>query len=215
VTDTPAPLPTDLAAAHAMILAERSSARLAAEARAEEVLAARLEIERLKLEIARLRREKYGPSSERAARIEQLELSLEALEETAAEADAATETQEPETPVRAFTRRKPARRPLPEHLPRKRIVYPVPTSCACCGGELRKLGEDVTETLERVPASWFAGGRRAAAMYTLIETCKLNDVDPRAWLADVLARLPQHPASRIGELLPWSWQEPHTAAAAA
>ena len=57
-------------------------------------------------------------------------------------------------PVRAFTRRKPARRPLPEHLPRQRIVYPVATACACCGGELRKLGEDVTETLERVPASW-------------------------------------------------------------
>jgi transposase len=147
-------LPTDLAAAHAMILAERS-ARLAAEARAEEVLAARIEIERLKLEIARLRREKYGPSSERAARIEQLELSLEALEETAAEASAAAEAQEPVTEVRAFARRKPVRRPLPEHLPRKRIVYPVLTSWACCGGELRKLGEDVVETLERVPASWF------------------------------------------------------------
>jgi transposase len=51
-----------------------------------------------------------------------------------------------------------------------------------------------------------AGGRRAAAMYTLIETCKLNDVDPRAWLADVLARLPEHPASRIYELLPWNWK---------
>jgi transposase len=154
VTNTPAPLPTDLAAAHAMILAERS-ARLAAEAKAEEVLAARLEIERLKLEIARLRREKYGPSSERAVHIEQLELSLEALEETAAEASAAAAVQEQETPVRAFTRRKPARRPLPEHLARKRIVYPVATACACCGGELRKLGEDITETLERVPASWF------------------------------------------------------------
>jgi transposase len=158
VTNTPVLLPIDLAAAHAMILAERS-ARLAAEARADEVSAARrildIEIERLKLEIARLRREKYGPSSERAARIEQLELSLEALEETAAETNAAAEVQEPETQVRAFARRKPARRPLPEHLPRKRIVYPVPTSCACCGGELRKLGEDVTETLERVPASWF------------------------------------------------------------
>jgi transposase len=154
VTNTPAPLPTDLAAAHAMILAERS-ARLAAEAKAEEVLAARLEIERLKLEIARLRREKYAPSSERAARIEQLELSLEVLEETAAETNTVAEAQEPETQVRAFGRRKPARRPLPEHLPRKRIVHPVPTSCTCCGGELRKLGEDITETLERVPASWF------------------------------------------------------------
>ncbi len=50
------------------------------------------------------------------------------------------------------------------------------------------------------------GGRRAAAMYTLIESCKLNDVDPQAWLADVLARLPDHPAKRIGELLPWAWK---------
>jgi transposase len=50
------------------------------------------------------------------------------------------------------------------------------------------------------------GGRRAAALYTLIETAKLNDIDPRAWLADVLARLPDHPARRICELLPWNWK---------
>ena len=49
------------------------------------------------------------------------------------------------------------------------------------------------------------GGERAAAIYTLIETCKLNGVDPQAWLADVLARLPDHPARRIGDLLPWNW----------
>jgi transposase len=48
------------------------------------------------------------------------------------------------------------------------------------------------------------GGRRPAAVYTLIETAKLNDIDPRAWLADVLARLPDHPARRIRELLPWN-----------
>lgn len=51
-----------------------------------------------------------------------------------------------------------------------------------------------------------AGDRRAAAMYTLIETAKLNDVDPRAWLADVLARLPGHPVRAIDELLPWNWK---------
>ena len=51
-----------------------------------------------------------------------------------------------------------------------------------------------------------AGGRRAAAIYTLIETAKLNGIDPRAWLADVLARMSDHPASRINELLPWNWQ---------
>ena len=49
-----------------------------------------------------------------------------------------------------------------------------------------------------------AGGRRAAAIYTLIETAKLNDVDPQAWLADMLARLQDHPARRIAELLPWN-----------
>ena len=54
----------------------------------------------------------------------------------------------------AFDRRKPARRPLPEHLPRERIVYPAPSACPCCGGGLHKLGEDVTETLELVPRQW-------------------------------------------------------------
>ena len=51
-----------------------------------------------------------------------------------------------------------------------------------------------------------AGGQRAAAVYSLIETCKMNDVDPQAWLAYVLAKLPDHPAKRIDELLPWDWK---------
>ena len=59
------------------------------------------------------------------------------------------------------------------------------------------------------------GGRRAAAIYTLIETAKLNDVDPQAWLADVLARLPDYPARRISELLPWNWRPPPRVAEAA
>ena len=59
------------------------------------------------------------------------------------------------------------------------------------------------------------GGRRAAAMYTLIETAKLNDTDPQAWLAEVLARLPDHPARRIGDLLPWNWRPPPRVAQAA
>ena len=50
------------------------------------------------------------------------------------------------------------------------------------------------------------GGQRAAAMYSLIVTAKLNNVDPQAWLADVLGRIAAHPASRIDELLPWNWQ---------
>jgi transposase len=58
------------------------------------------------------------------------------------------------------------------------------------------------------------GGRRAAAIYSLIATAKLNDIDPQAWLADVLARLPDHPARRIHELLPWNWQPQSVAHAA-
>jgi transposase len=49
------------------------------------------------------------------------------------------------------------------------------------------------------------GGERAADIYTLIITAKLNDVDPRAWLADVLARISDHPASKLDALLPWNW----------
>jgi transposase len=102
-----------------------------------------------------LRHEQFGQSSERRALLEQLELQLFELEEDPAE----TETKEeiaaaPSVTVPSFERRKPARRPLPEHLPRERIVYPVPSACPCCGGALHKLGEDVTETLELVPRQW-------------------------------------------------------------
>jgi transposase len=51
-----------------------------------------------------------------------------------------------------------------------------------------------------------AGGHRAAAVYTLVETCKLNEVDPQAWLAFVLAKLPDYLAKRTDELLPWNWK---------
>ena len=59
------------------------------------------------------------------------------------------------------------------------------------------------------------GGERAAAIYTLIESTKLNGVDPQAWLADVLARLPDHPAKQIGDLLPWNWRAAMGASAVA
>ena len=47
---------------------------------------------------------------------------------------------------------------------------------------------------------------RVAAMYSLIVTAKMNDIDPQAWLADVLGRIAEHPASRLDELLPWNWR---------
>ena len=59
------------------------------------------------------------------------------------------------------------------------------------------------------------GGERAAAMYTLIVTAKLNDINPQAWLADVLARIADHPVSRLDELLPWHWKPTQDQAAAA
>jgi transposase len=59
------------------------------------------------------------------------------------------------------------------------------------------------------------GAGRAAAIYTLIETCKLSDVDPQAWLADILARLPDHPVKWIDELLPWNWKRARDQRAAA
>jgi transposase len=56
------------------------------------------------------------------------------------------------------------------------------------------------------------GGHRAAVVYTLIESCKLSGVDPKAWLADVLARIADHPAQQIDALLPWNWKAEREAA---
>ena len=53
-----------------------------------------------------------------------------------------------------------------------------------------------------------SGGERAACMYSLIVSAKLNDVDPQAWLADVLARIADHPINRLNELMPWNWRRP-------
>jgi len=143
-----------------MILAERD-ARREAEDRARKAEAmmsgARLEIERLKLLLAKARRERFGVSSERSSRlIEQLELQLAELEETVAEDEAATERTGNATVVGTHVRQRPARRPLPAHLPRQRVIVPPPTACPCCGGQrLVKVGEAVTETLDVVPRHWF------------------------------------------------------------
>jgi transposase len=56
------------------------------------------------------------------------------------------------------------------------------------------------------------GGQRAAVMYSLIVTAKMNDVDPQAWLADVLARIAEHPVQKLDELLPWNWRPLNTQA---
>jgi transposase len=146
-------LPTDLAAAHAMILAERQ-ARIEAQAAVSSTEAMILH---LKLMIEKLRRELYGQRSERTARlIDQMELQLEELEAKAAEDQVAVEVaaREASLPPPA-PRRQPVRKPFPDHLPRERVVIAAPSSCPCCGSSrLSKLGEDVTETLEVIPRQW-------------------------------------------------------------
>ena len=154
------PLPDDVEALKALVVAmarkaDEAEAKLAnAHARESAIEAL---IAHLKLQIAKLKREQYGPSAERSRRLlDQMELQLEELEADAAEDDLiAEEAAAKTTTVTAFERKRPARKPFPEHLPRERVVVPAPCSCPACGGDrLSRLGEDVTETLEVIPRSW-------------------------------------------------------------
>jgi multidrug efflux pump subunit AcrA (membrane-fusion protein) len=161
VISAPESLPFDLAAAHAMIVAERA-ARVEAEARLVEARAEAANaqadlsatealISCYKLEIEKLRRQLYGTRSERKARLlEQMELQLEELEAAATEDELAAKQAVARTQtVQSFQRKRPCRKPFPAHLPRERVVIPAPESCPCCGSnKLSKLGEDIAETLE-------------------------------------------------------------------
>ena len=147
-------LPDDIAALKALlIVANRRTKDLDAE------------VETLKLTIAKLQHDKFGNSSERTSVLmDQLELQLDELvarraEETASDeitaAAAAAQVPDGTAAQPPKVRNIPARRPLPAHLPRERVIVPAASTCPCCGGtKLRKLGEDITETLERVPATW-------------------------------------------------------------
>ena len=110
-------------------------------------------IEHLQLVIAKMKREIFGPRSERSQRlIDQLELQLEELVATAGEDEAKSAAVQ----VQGFSRRPATPRNFPDHLPRRRVVHPAPTSRPCCGGsKLSKIGEDVTETLDVIPRQWF------------------------------------------------------------
>src|SRR5437660_6975561 len=145
------PLPTDLAEAHALILRQREDLTAAA-ARAA---GAEAMIAHMKLVIAKLRREQYGQSSERGRKVlDQLELQLEELEAETTENAVTAQDKAAGAAVASSTRRRPARAPLPAHLPRERVVVAAPCTCPVCGGRLAKLGEDITETLEVVPRQW-------------------------------------------------------------
>lgn len=110
----------------------------------QELVYLRTWIEKLKLELARLRRLQFGRSSEQlSARIEQLELIVDELEISVAQP----------TPVsRSAPTRKPIRKPLPQHLPRESVIYAPEATCPDCGTAMQRIGEDVSEMLEYVPA---------------------------------------------------------------
>lgn len=130
-----AALPDDVTALKALVLEQRAQ------------LATRVaEIEHLKLLIAKLRRTQFGRSSERLDRqIEQMELRLEELQTAQAEPPPVGK---PEVEGKS----KPVRRPLPEHLPRERVVHEPACNCPDCGAAMKKIGEDVSEVLDYVPA---------------------------------------------------------------
>jgi transposase len=173
VVTTPEDLPNDIAALQAALLAERAK-RIEGEARTARV-EAELAVAKAKasddqaliahqqLQIAKLTRELYGQRSERRVQLlDQMALAFEELESSASEDEIAAEQAVAKTTnVVAFIRKRPARQPFPEHLPRERVVEPGPASCQCCGSpRLRKLGEDITETLETIPRQWKSLPRR-------------------------------------------------------
>ena len=155
-----AALRDDIDALKAALMIERAGKRevdaelAVARAKASEDLAL---IAHQKLRIAKLERQLYGPRSERSERlIDQLALQFEELEASATENELAAEIAVAKTThVAGFTRQRPERNTFPDHLPRERVVIDPPTACDCCGGtRLRKLGEDVTRTLETIPRQW-------------------------------------------------------------
>jgi transposase len=130
-------LPTDIESLQRLVIEQRAA-----------LLSRDVEIEKLKIELARLKRMQFGRSSEQLDQtIAQLELSLEELEVSESELLVPLGVSVP-----AVEKNKPARRALPESLPRETIVHEAPCSCPACGGSLRALGEDVAEVLEYVPS---------------------------------------------------------------
>jgi transposase len=118
----------------------------------QDALTAEAEIARLKFQLARYRRAEFGRSSEKLTReTEQLELELEILETDQAERLATASPEVAAAVETAAEAQKPARRPLPEHLPREDLRHSAPCSCPSCGGALRKIGDEVSETLDYVP----------------------------------------------------------------
>jgi transposase len=159
------PLPTDPQALQlfaADLQAELARKEIELAANAAEIHAKTLHIEKLKMQLAVLRRARFGRSSEKLDRdIEQLELLIGSLEEDVAARDAsagATDPlakDEPGAPAKPRQRRQPVRKPLPEHLPRETVVHEPACTCPGCGGTtFSRIGQDEREVLEYIPSSF-------------------------------------------------------------
>jgi len=149
----PAELPNNVIALRVLLLHREDEHAAELEAARNGLKEQVLRNEQLKLRLARLLRERFGASSERLRHeIEQLEFLLGDTEEQIAEAT----SPEPDAPAAESEtqRRRPARRPLPETLPRDVVEHAAPCACPRCGGALRPLGEDVTEVLDYVPGAF-------------------------------------------------------------
>jgi transposase len=137
-------LPADIESLQRLVIEQRA----ALEAARTTLLSRDVEIEKLKIELARLKRMQFGRSCEKLDRsIAQLELSLEELEASQSEIALPVSSTPP-----TIETRKPARRPLPESLVRETVVHEAPCNCPACGAALRAFGEDVAEILEYVPS---------------------------------------------------------------
>jgi len=141
-------LPDDIESLKQLVIAQRT---VIATAQAG-LLERDLLIEKLRMQLVRLKRMQFGRSSEQLdSEIAQLELSLEELEASEAQIAEADLPVSRAVSTTAKPRARPVRRPLPEHLPRDTVVHATACRCTACGGELRPLGEDVAEMLEYVP----------------------------------------------------------------
>jgi transposase len=160
---TPDNLPDDAAALKRIIAAMTQDA-----------LTAQAEIARLKFQLARYRRAEFGRSSEKLGRdTEQLELALETLETDQAERLATVSPAITAAVETAAEAQKPARRPLPEHLPREDLRHPAPCTCPSCGGALRKISDEVTETLDYVPGRFKSlPSRKRGLSVTFAKSCR-------------------------------------------
>ena len=138
------PLPDDIAALKALLLAERSAAtRLAGHN------------EQLRAIIKELQRALFGRRSEKTAHPDQLQLALEDIEQALAQSEAEAEQADATLKASRTRQRRVNRGALPKHLPREEVVVePDDQSCPCCGGAMHRIGEDVAERLDMIPAQF-------------------------------------------------------------